>query len=274
MQKRKVSLEELKSIELDILQNIHDFCESENLTYFLSSGTLLGAIRHKGFIPWDDDADVMMPRPDYEKFIKLYKSENYILNYPGKKGYYQSIIKLAHKDTELVQRIPLADKPIGIHVDILPLDGESDNINKFVDHETFLLKMRDYSLILRQMRFNRLFDVFFSKRCFVDFLYYCYIRLIKKMSLKNIFSRIEQYAQKYSYETSNYVGYITMSNYRYKQRHRKILFQSKELVEFEGRKFYAPNGWSEYLTNLFGDYMQLPPEENRRSQHVWVAYWK
>ena len=158
-------------------------------------------------------------------------------------------------------------------------DGSTDNSKEIILNYKELFSQRGFSLnylylILRQMRFNRLFNVFFSKRCFVDFLYYCYIRLIKKMSLKNIFSCIEQYAQKYSYETSNYVGYITMSNYRYKQRHRKILFQSKELVELEGRKFYAPTGWSEYLTNLFGDYMQLPPEENGRSQHVWVAYWK
>lgn len=271
--RRLVTAEELKTIELDILQDIHDFCKENGLRCFLASGTLIGAIRHKGFIPWDDDADVMMPRPDYDKFIHTYKSDKYILNYPTKPGYYQSIVKVSDPRTELIQDLPLADEPIGLHIDVLPLDGEPDNINKFVEHETELLRLFHLSWELRARKFHhRIRDSLFKPKQLLRII----LKNIRNrnIALPGLYKQVEDLAHKYDYNSSTYVGYITMSLYKYKQRHRRELFEESVPVEFEGREFYAPKGYHEYLTNLFGDYMQLPPEEKRQSHHVWTAYWK
>ncbi len=267
---RKVTDNELKSIELSILIEIDCFCKEHGLRYFLSSGSLLGAIRHKGFIPWDDDADVMMPRPDFDKFMNLYQSEKYILNYPGKPGYYQSIGKLAHTGTVLIQKLPLADEPIGVHVDILPLDGEPDDESEYKKHVYALKLLHRRTLHLRRLRFLPItFE--YIKSCFQKWREF---RKTMFMSMSCVYKRIDKKAHQYDYNSSNYVGYITMSRYGIKQRHRKQIFDDYILVQFEGYDFPAPVGYDEYLRNLFGDYMQLPPEDKRVSAHAWTAYWK
>ena len=267
---QRVSVQELKEIELNILLEIDQFCRRHGLRYYLSSGTLLGAIRHKGFIPWDDDADVMMPRPDFDRFMNLYQSDKYIMNYPGKRGYFQSIGKLAHTGTILIQKLPLADEPIGVHVDILPLDGEPDDDVEFKKHLYALKLLHRRSLHLRRLRF---FPITFEyiKTCFQK------IREFRKtmfMSFPRVYRKIDKIVHRYDYECSKYVGYITMSRYGAKQRHCRQLFDDSISVEFEGHDFLAPAGYDEYLRNLFGDYMQLPPEDKRVSAHVWTAYWK
>ena len=270
-EKREVTKDELKAIEISILLNLDSFCRKENIRYFLASGSLIGALRHKGFIPWDDDIDVMMPRPEFEKFIQCYHSDTYQLYYPGLRGYYQSIAKLAHKETMLIQRVPLSENPIGIHIDILPLDGEPSDMNLFVDHVSELINLYKDSFFWRKERFN-IHPRYKGLKAALR--YYLKRKRICKWSFGMFIEKINEIVNKYNYNDSDYVGYITMSRYKYKQRHRKSLFNEITYVEFEGYQFPAPAGYDEYLKNLFGNYMALPPAEKRVSGHVWKAYWK
>ena len=138
--KEKLSLEECKKISLDILLDIRDFCDAHDITYYLSVGTLLGAIRHKGYIPWDDDIDIMMPRPDYKRLLDEYDGKYRILKPETGRLYYAKAY-----DTSTVRYEPGVDynkyDPIGVDIDIFPLDGMVDDkkiLDKLYKRECFL----------------------------------------------------------------------------------------------------------------------------------------
>ena len=126
--KRKMELQELQQIEFEILKSFRDFCDKNGLRYYLCGGTLIGAIRHKGFIPWDDDIDVMMPRPDYMKFIELNKAgwldnirrlDHYLLN----QNALGSILRLVDTRTEVDFLENLNNHEYGCWMDVYPIDG-------------------------------------------------------------------------------------------------------------------------------------------------------
>ena len=119
-----LSLDQVKQIELDILKYVDAVCKEYNLRYFLSFGTLIGAIRHKGFIPWDDDIDISMPREDYERFVEITKNANgkFVTLYPGKEGYPYPFVKVVDKSTELAEKDVMDIPDNGLWVDIFPVD--------------------------------------------------------------------------------------------------------------------------------------------------------
>jgi len=128
---KELSLDEIKQISIDLLQDMHEFCIEHNLKYSLGFGTLIGAIRHMGFIPWDDDIDIMMPRPDYEIFCRTYVSKHgYELVAPCKKGCYISYARICEVEKTLVVS-PAAwhSTPSGVWIDIFPVDGAPDDEN-------------------------------------------------------------------------------------------------------------------------------------------------
>ena len=129
----KLSLEELKKVELDILIWFADICEQEKLNYTLSYGTLLGAVRHKGFIPWDDDIDVAMPRPDYEKFIEYcntHETHYKLIDIHNDKGYNYLFAKVYDPNTTIVEKYANRFKAnYGVYIDIFPVDGFGDDLD-------------------------------------------------------------------------------------------------------------------------------------------------
>ena len=132
---KRISFEEAKRVELDILLHVAKFCDEHGLRYFLAYGTLIGAVRHKGFIPWDDDIDIQMPREDYEKLLELYPKENtdekYFLLAPEMKGAHHPYAKII--DTRTVKKELGAKKnnPLGVDIDVFPLDGQPDGDKEF-----------------------------------------------------------------------------------------------------------------------------------------------
>lgn len=127
---KEMTLKEMQNFELDILKDFHEFCVSNNIRYSLDGGTLIGAIRHKGFIPWDDDIDVVLPRPDYEKLCSLYQSEKYRLKcFQNDKNCYLGFARIYDfKYTTFDTRYPWCkDKNVGLWIDIFPADGAPDN---------------------------------------------------------------------------------------------------------------------------------------------------
>ena len=125
---KRVTPEELKRIQLDLLQKTADFCEQNGLRYFLCGGTLIGAVRHKGYIPWDDDIDIAMPRPDYDRFINTFnKQENYyqVVSRENNHAYSYAFAKVYDNRT-ILQELHYKGSTFGVYIDILPADGVKD----------------------------------------------------------------------------------------------------------------------------------------------------
>ena len=258
---RKLTLEECRKISLDILIDVADFCEKNNITYFLSVGTLLGAIRHKGFIPWDDDIDIMMPRPDYNRFINEYNGKYSVLDPHSGYLYYSKVY-----DPNTVKYESDADykkyKPLGVDIDLFPLDGivnDKEIIDKLYKKECFLETLLRLS---NQPIFNRGKNPIKALN-----------RIIPRIiGSKNLVKMIEKNASTYDYDASDYVIRMRWSPNGFTGALPKTVYE-KEYAEFEGYRFCIPKGYDEFLTAFFGDYMTLPPEEDRIT-HEFECYIK
>lgn len=128
---KEMSLREIQLFSLEILKDVHDFCISNDINYSLAYGTLLGAIRHKGFIPWDDDIDIVMPCPDYERFCKIYRSKKWRLFSPVNNDCYLNYSRVCDLDKTWVLSLPWCkESPTGLWIDIFPIDGIEVNQNQ------------------------------------------------------------------------------------------------------------------------------------------------
>lgn len=258
--------EELKCIELEILKYIRNVCEENDLHYFLAYGTLLGAFRHQGFIPWDDDIDIWMPRIDYEKFIQIesQKQGRYqLFSFKNKKDYYYEISKVIDTKTNLVEIGFLPIKDYGVYVDIFPLDGVP---NKFI------------RVLLQCM--------FYAKTASVNISPKLNIKHEKKAKLFRFIGWVFTFlgartypklmdfiAKMYKIEKCKYVG-CSVRNMKDNVFPKKI-FEHFVKVNFEGDCFNAPIGYDNCLKILYGkNYMTLPPLEMRKSVHKFIAYYK
>lgn len=264
---KEIPREESRKIMLDILIDIADFCDKNSVTYYLSSGTLIGAIRHQGFIPWDDDIDIEMPRPDYEKFIELYRENGkYAICAPLEKNSIYFYAKVYDKQTIKYERgIDYTRfQPLGVDVDVFPIDGQPDenHFEDFVRQTEMRVKLfKMFSLAISTSQAS----VSFKGKA---------LKMICRVISKNLFCRLYiKSASRYSFDDSSMVGFISPYS-KYSNRHRKEVFLDKVKVVFEGLEFYAPIGYDEYLRNIYGDYMQLPPVEQQQTHHTNNIYWR
>ncbi len=248
-----LSLDDIKKIEIGILDYVVSICEKHNLRYYLMYGTLIGAIRHKGFIPWDDDIDIMMPRPDYEKLLDISASSpnsRYQLLSSRDNGYLYGFAKIVDKQTEIVDETIEKIPGLGIWVDVFPYDGMTNKTswnNKFC---YFLNKFRGAAVYKE-----------FPQGKGANYLTWKLCRLIGYRFFLNLY---ERFCRSIPYDSSQYVGLISdMLDY-----HERELFSQTTKVEFEGKKYDAPIGYDKVLRNYYGDYMQLPPEDQRQTHHI------
>lgn len=269
---KEITLDEIKEIQLNILKHVDSFCHENNIRYYLAGGTLLGAIRHKGFIPWDDDIDIIMPRPDYIRFIKIYMEQiegNYKLSsiYNNKHHLYTFAKIFDNRTLKIEDGIDYGNNNIdGIGIDIFPMDGLPEHIdisNKFFE---------------QQRKYFRYYSLSVSKlpKCgeLRNIIKLIATPLLKFIGKNRIIKFINERSMKYNFKTSKYVAVSVVPYYGNKERVVKSNFIQQIKVEFEGYFFDAPFGYDEYLTNHYGDYLKLPPEEKRVSHHKYKAYWK
>lgn len=265
MEKKYISREESKQIMINILNCIDDICKENGINYFLTAGTLLGAARHKGFIPWDDDIDVILLYEDYEILINLLKKQT---KYPWLSivdmdvdGYYYPFAKAVDNRTVAKQEDNLT--PHGIWVDIFPLCN-FPNAEK--ERVTYMKRCR----MLRALELSMVTDfknIQWTKKAVIKLLF-------KGISLfwgkKNIANKMFSYSRKYNNIDTKYVGSIyTRYDKEYIEREKML---PPATLEFEGKMYPVPACWDEYLRNMYGDYMQLPPE-NKRTTHSITAWW-
>lgn len=260
---RRISLVEIKKIELDILLHFSNFCKKHDLRYYLAGGTLLGAVRHKGYIPWDDDIDVCMPRKDYEEFKKIYKDNKfYVVKSQNVSN--RPYMNLFDARTVIESKYINYEGIDHIWIDILPVDGLPSDLNKVKE----IYSICDFYRKLLVLADARLGE---GKSFFKKYSKYLLKPLANLYGKQRCINKIEKIAAKYPYEESEYVGIVTWGLYGAGERMLKSEFEKSIEVEFEGHKFPAFSCWDSYLRGLYGDYMQLPPIEKRKS-HDMVAY--
>ena len=272
MSKKPLSLKELQTIELEILKAYHNFCVEHNLTYYLAGGTLIGAIRHKGFIPWDDDIDIMMPRDDYNKFLELCKDGKLdetksIDNMHFHKNALTAILRIYDNRTELTFKNYRIEKKLGCWIDIFPLDGLSDDPKKRQWQFKVARILKDL-IVINDTKFGGE-----RRNKVATILQYGLLPILPVVYLighERLIKWMNKWATKYDYATAKYVGVIEgragIKEVMLKENMKPVL------VPFEDEQFYAMSNYDEYLTNLYGDYMT--PPKNPVSRHQIDVYWK
>lgn len=251
-------LKELHKVEVEILDEFVRVCNKHNLRYWLVGGTLLGAIRHKGFIPWDDDIDIGMPREDYNKFISLAEKElknKYFIHYIGNdKNFYLNFLKIKKKNTlfdeKLIEKI---DTKKNIFIDIFPYDEvENPHAKSFIIKNYIYKNLTPLALyktkILEKNKLRRPWLRFLV----LPFTYQSILKFQRKIEISENKKENCQFVTSY---TGSY-------NFQKETLPKEKIYPLKE-AEFEGKKYYIPNDYDYYLTNIYGDYMKLPPKEKR-----------
>ena len=268
---RKIALEELKKIQLEILEKVHLFCIENNIDYTLSSGTLIGAIRHKGYIPWDDDIDIEMTRPNYNKFIKKFNGrypELEVLSPELDWGYYAPYANVYDNRTILIEGDNGHNgRDVGIKIDIFPIDGLPADKNEC---NLIFKKVERYNTCMRYKRFplSSFCNGNILKKIIKCFAWY-YLHIIPYSFFQK---RLHKIATTYDFNTSENAGPILFMNN--KCSINKDTFIKYQETEFEGRKFCIIKEYDSYLKALYGNYMQLPPEDKRVPHHNFEAFWK
>ena len=262
---RELNLQDLQRQSLKIMKEIDKWCLENKVNYTLCGGSLIGAIRHKGFIPWDDDVDIAMPRPDYEKFVHGFANKGLICIAPELENSWIPFARVC--DTQFTYAKPYAPwcvvSDFGVGVDVFPWDGEPDNESEFKQHMARVIK-----------RLNLLYQV---RGAHLPFSWKLgAMRIIKNIAKKVLYGRYDidgilkdllHDIQKYPFGSTRYCGNFSCPTYKEKERSRTEVFTKYMRVPFEECEFSIICDYDEYLRDIFGDYMILPPEKDRVPKH-------
>lgn len=274
----KLELDECKKIELQILKSVKQFCMAKHIRYYLCGGTLIGAIRHKGFIPWDDDIDIMMPRKDYKRFIQLFPEEG-INGFRLLSPYTEEDCCIVYSkvyDPQTLKQDKEFDKKYwkyGVDIDIFPTDGlpkSESECNKY-----FKTQYRDFHLFLALVGGYDFNGGVFKQ--LVKIIFTSVIKFAGKLNIlsaKKLCERINARAEKYVLEDSEQIAVSIFPHYGKREIVDKMGFLKQIEVEFEEDIFTAPSSYHEYLVSLYGNYMKLPPVNQRCSHHRSDVYKK
>lgn len=260
---KELSLQDIKIITYNILKHFRQFCQENNIHFFLSNGTLLGAVKYGGFIPWDDDIDVLVPRKDYDKFVELYKnSDRYKLFTCERDSKYKfTFAKLCDMTTLKIESNIDSGVSLGIDIDIFPLDSCSEHIL----HSNIQRKLSIYQKGCILSKFNSSKGKFVYKRLIIE--------CCKLLGFDFFYNRLVQTVKKEVSKGSEYMGCLMWPIYGEREILPAKVFSGTVEVTFEGETFPAPIGYDAYLRSLYGDYERDPPLENQNSHHKYTALY-
>jgi len=260
---------ELRSVMMDTLDEIHAFCEKNGLTYYLWGGTLLGAIRHDGFIPWDDDIDIAMPRRDYEFLVNNFDNENYgVFSCESDPAFPYTFAKAFDKRTEKIEPIH-KKKPfsIGVDVDIFPIDDYSDPeaINKTV-------KWRNRKIFEQQFKIFKFRKIRSLRSLAANFII-AFFRVFGK-SANKLAVEINRKGTSFNNGKGEHMLYAD-SNIKKPLILKRDWDTETVPHKFEDREYMIPVNYDGVLTAIFGsNYMTPPPKEKQITHHTFDAYFK
>lgn len=268
----ELTIQERRTLSLEILDEVTEFCKKNDIRCYLHAGTLLGAVRHKGFIPWDDDIDICMPRPDYERFYNSFSSEKLQFSYYeiDKK---RVLTFLKVYSTKTVGTTPKKSPlPFGLGIDVFPIDGfpsDEKQLHKYFRVQDFIFNYLYRPSKLWEFRQPQKGGLLITK--IIKFLMGITIFIFLKSS--TIAKILNKRAMKNSFEECDYAG-CSVATYRRKiEKVPKSVYEIAAPVEFEGKFYLAPKDYDAVLKSIYGeDYMLLPPEEKRVSIH-WERYF-
>ncbi len=260
---RELTLEQVLQIEMEIQTQIHNFCQENGLRYYLWGGSLLGAVRHDGFIPWDDDMDIIMPRRDFEFFAKHFDSQRYgVVSCETDEGYPYVHAKAFDKKTRKVEHALSSNIPqkTGIDVDIFILDDSDYPIGKVVpDRKRNILRYCCISCLATP-----------SKGNFVKNLIIFVVQKLLRMKANSCALRMVRHAK--SQTGGKNVMLSADCNIKRPIVMKPEWFGEPVLHKFENTQYHIPQNYDDILKLCYGDYMKLPPEEQRVGHHDFSAY--
>ena len=267
-ERKKICVDESKRIMINILKSVHEFCVENNLKYSLYAGTLIGAIRHDGFIPWDDDIDILLPRKDYEFFINHFKTEYYEVITPYNcKLYYLPWAKVYDNRTIKIEPVSInAEYLFGIDIDVFPMD--------YIDSEKSFKKMLYHKEKYRK-RLKKAVDKipwcnpFKHPKTFLK----AFIYRLLYFGKQSYFSRkLDKIYSRYNKKKHNYL----MVNSLFGQRplFKNDLFDNLIFHRFENFKFCIFSEYDYFLKKIFGDYMKMPPKDEQVTHHGHKLFYK
>ncbi|WP_137665581.1 LicD family protein [Enterococcus hulanensis] len=265
MTDKVLTLDEIHVGLLELLNEFNRVCNKLQIDYFLSGGSLIGAMRHKGFIPWDDDLDIMMLRSDYDKLIEniSYLDSKYRLNcIETMDNWEYPFAKIDLPTTFINDEYRTVQH--GLFIDIFPIDRLPDNI----DEQTKIVKKVRILDLLRGSGTKKKYRPT-EKMKFLKNI----IKPYANLKGPNYFAKkIDSLARKTNekYQTSNTIGVMVVSTHGSKEFLSGDAFSKAIKVDFENISSFIPYGYEEYLNNLYGDYMQLPPKEQQTPGHYKI----
>lgn len=272
---RKLDMKETQAVSLEILKIVADICEKQGYRYFLIYGTLIGAIRHKGYIPWDDDVDIVMPRPDYEKFIQYFEKHQSeyeylkLFNTKTCKDYPYMITRISDDRyvTDMKNEKPYG---MGVFIDIYPYDGLGQTEDEALKYgmKGDRLSSLCYQATRKKYAVENTSSTLKKIAKFPVFI-------IAKICGKNIFQRkLSKLEGVKNYDTSKYVGCVVWLSGGMRDIFKREWFDEYIIVPYEKYEFRVPKNYHEILTQVYGNYMELPPEKDRIGHHFFDVYKK
>ena len=265
-------LQKLQAVEYNILCNVASFCDQNNIRYFLMDGTMLGAVRHKGFIPWDDDVDIVIPRPDYDRFISIaadgLPNGLNLRNYKLSDGYQKLVTRVIDEKVKLYHNSYSVEEQMEpAWIDVFPLDGMPNSKIGFQLHKYHFLWTRlwyHYSCFETGVNLSRT-DRSISQKILIWFGRV--FKIGRNISTVKQLDKMETQLKKFSYDKSKYVV-NAYSSYMFKETYEKEWFKEAIQVPFCDTKMNIPADYDKILKHLYGDYMT--PPENPEIKHKIV----